>query len=80
MFSLSIRLFANLMAGHVLMKILIGFAWSALTGYSIGLPMLLFPTIVMFSVTGLESAIALLQAYVFVTLLCIYINDVINTH
>nr|QFP99041.1 ATP synthase F0 subunit a [Rhizaria sp.] len=79
-FSLAIRLFANMMSGHILLKILISFIW-AIAGSSlihwvwIGLPM----TIV-FLVIGLEFAIAFLQAYVFIVLISIYLNDVINTH
>jgi len=40
----------------------------------------LFPLIIIFMVTGLEMAIAFLQAYVFTVLVCIYLNDVIHLH
>lgn len=78
--SLSIRLFANMMSGHILMKILIGFVWTMLSIGSIWLIIAFFPFIIVFCVTGLEFAIAFLQAYVFIVLLSIYLNDVINVH
>jgi ATP synthase subunit 6 len=79
-FSLSIRLFANLMSGHTLLKILSEFAWYMVIGLGIGSVLSLFPVIVIFLITGLEVAIAMLQAYVFTILLCIYLNDAVNLH
>jgi ATP synthase subunit 6 len=79
-FSLGIRLFANMMAGHTLMKILAGFGWSM---WSVGGLWIIFgfiPVIIIFLVTGLEIAISFLQAYVFIILVCIYINDCIHLH
>ena len=75
-FSLSIRLFANLMSGHTLLKILSGFAWISVSFWGI----FLIPIGIIFIITGLELMIACLQAYIFVVLLCIYINDAINLH
>lgn len=72
--SLSIRLFANMMAGHTLFKIVSGFSWAMswwLTVFPIGL---------LFAFTGLEIGVAVLQAYVFTILTCIYLNDSINLH
>lgn len=79
-FSLGIRLFANMMAGHTLLKIIAGFSWTLMS-----LGGLLFiagtlPIIVVFAIVGLEFAIAFLQAYVFTVLVCIYLNDVIHLH
>jgi ATP synthase subunit 6 len=74
--SLSIRLFANLMSGHTLLKILSGFAWAAVSVWGL----FLIPLFIIFLVTGLESAIAFLQSYIFCVLLCIYINDAFNLH
>jgi ATP synthase subunit 6 len=74
--SLSIRLFANLMSGHTLLKILSGFAWVAVSHWGL----FLIPLAIIFLVTGLELAIAFLQAYIFSVLLCIYINDAFNLH
>ena len=80
-FSLSIRLFANMMSGHALMKILNGFSWSLATSSKIILAILaIIPWIIVTIVMFLESLIAFLQAYVFLTLGTIYINDVISSH
>lgn len=78
--SLSIRLFANMMAGHILMKILISFVWNIFSAGSIWLFLSFLPFGIIFCVTGLEFVIAFLQAYVFIVLLSIYLNDVINVH
>jgi F0F1-type ATP synthase membrane subunit a len=64
------------MSGHTLLKILSGFAWSAVSIFGI----FLLPLGVILLVTGLEVAIACLQAYIFSVLLCIYINDAFNLH
>ena len=74
--SLSIRLFANLMSGHTLLKILSTFGWAAVSFWGI----FIIPLIIIFLVTGLEIAIAFLQAYIFAVLLCIYINEAFNLH
>jgi len=79
--SLSIRLFANIMSGHALLKILIGFSWVLLTsGESLLLIVSIIPWIIVTLVTFLELLIAFLQAYVFMILTIIYTNDVINMH
>nr|YP_009737757.1 ATP synthase F0 subunit a [Ammopiptanthus nanus]QHW07247.1 ATP synthase F0 subunit a [Ammopiptanthus nanus] len=79
--SLGIRLFANMMAGHSLVKILSGFAWTMLCMndllYFIGA---LGPFFIVLALTGLELGVAILQAYVFTILICIYLNDAINLH
>jgi ATP synthase subunit 6 len=79
-FSLSIRLFANLMSGHTLLKILAGFIWLMILGGSIGSVCFVIPAAIVFIVTGLELAIAFLQAYVFTILVIIYFNDVLSLH
>lgn len=79
-FSLAIRLFANMMSGHSLLKILAGFSWTMLSAGGIFYVLQLIPLIVVFLITGLEIGIAFLQAYVFVVLTCIYLNDSINLH
>ena len=70
--SLSVRLFANMLAGHTLIKVIAGFI--ALFGVA-GVP---FALVV--ALTGLEILIAFLQAYVFAILTCLYINDAIHLH
>jgi ATP synthase subunit 6 len=78
--SLSIRLFANMMSGHTLLKILISFAWTMVwLGFSFSL-LAIVPMSVVFLVTGLEFVIAFLQAYVYIVLVSIYLNDLINLH
>lgn len=79
-FSLSIRLFANMMSGHALLKILIGFSWSLLTAGSIYILVAIFPWIIVTIIMFLEALIAFLQAYVFTILVTIYINDVLVEH
>jgi len=79
-FSLSLRLFANMMAGHTLLQILASFIVAFL---SLGGLLIIFgivPFVLVFAVTLLEVAIAFLQAYVFTILLCIYVNDSLNLH
>lgn len=73
-FSLSIRLTANMFAGHVIMKVIAGFviALGFLAGW---LP---FAFLLVF--TGFEIFVAVLQAYIFTVLLCVYINDSVNMH
>lgn len=77
LFSLAIRLFANIMAGHTLLKILCGFCWFILIKFIIlkSFLILLIPFILIVVVTTLEFCIAFLQTYVFTVLSCIYIND-----
>jgi len=79
-FSLSLRLFANMMAGHTLLNILSSFvvALLSLTGWF--KLVALVPFLLVFFVTILEVGIAFLQAYVFTILLCIYLNDALNLH
>jgi ATP synthase subunit 6 len=79
-FSLAIRLFANMMSGHTLLKILAGFGWTMASMASIWALAHFIPLIIVFLVTGLEIAIACLQAYVFTVLVSIYLNDVIHLH
>jgi len=74
-FSLALRLFANLMAGHTLIHILIGFLVVAVSS-DIFLGAILYPAIV--AVGLLEFGISILQAYVFVTLTCIYYSDALT--
>jgi len=78
--SLAVRLFANMMAGHTLLKILAGFAWTMISVGGILYVVHLVPLLVIFAIVGLEFAIAFLQAYVFTVLSCIYLNDAINLH
>jgi hypothetical protein len=76
--SLGIRLFANMTAGHALMKILGAFTWSMTKTAGLAL-IIVLPWAAVATVTVLETVIAGLQAYVFVTLSAIYIDDVLST-
>jgi ATP synthase subunit 6 len=78
--SLALRLFANMMSGHCLLKILAGFSWTMLNAGNILTLIHVFPLLVIFAIVGLELAIAFLQAYVFVVLLSIYLNDALVLH
>jgi ATP synthase subunit 6 len=83
MFSLSIRLFANMMAGHTLLKILSFFLYSMLFGLNI-FPSILFGiaflTFIIIFVITLEICISFLQSYVFITLMILYLNDIFYIH
>lgn len=79
-FSLSIRLFANMMAGHTLLKILAGFAWQMLNVGGLWLLIGVLPVLIISAVTVLELAVAFLQTYVFTVLICLYVRDVTELH
>ena len=70
----SVRLFANMMAGHTMLKVFAGFAVSLPWWGKIA------PTGFMVAFTGLEFLVAFLQALIFTVLTCIYINDAVNMH
>ncbi len=72
--SLSVRLFANMMAGHTMLKVFGGFV------ISLGLVAGWLPLTFSVALTGLEILVAFLQAYVFAILTCIYLNDALNLH
>jgi F-type H+-transporting ATPase subunit a len=77
--SLSVRLFANMVAGHVMLKIFATFA--AILASTVWLsPGLVLPTIINVGLFSFELLVALLQAYVFTTLTCVYLNDTLNLH
>ncbi len=78
--SLGVRLFANMMAGHTLVKILSGFAWSMLSLAGLLKVASSIPFLVVFALMFLEVGVACLQAYVFTILTCIYLNDAIHLH
>ncbi len=76
--SLGVRLFANLMAGHTLLKVIVGFAWSMIMLENFMAFMHLIPLLVLVILMGLELGVAVIQAYVFTVLMCIYLNESIN--
>jgi ATP synthase subunit 6 len=78
--SLSVRLFANMMAGHTLLKVIAGFAWQMM---SLGTALFIAHLVTLGILTlliGLELAVAGIQAYVFAILTCIYLNEAENLH
>lgn len=79
-FSLGIRLFANITAGHTLMKILSTFLYQMFTGGVIMFIVTLIPFALFLAITGLELAVSFIQAYVFTLLLLSYIKDAIELH
>lgn len=70
----SVRLFANMMAGHAMLKVFAGFV--------VGLGLLggWAPFVFLLGFTGLELVVAFLQAFIFTVLTCIYLNDAVNMH
>lgn len=78
--SLSVRLFANMMAGHTLLKVIAGFAWSMLSAGGLLFIFHTLPLAIIVILMGLELGVALIQAYVFSILSCIYLNDTLNMH
>lgn len=71
--SLSLRLFANMTAGHTMLKVFAGFI------FVLGLAGVV-PLALVVALTGLELIIAFLQAYVFTILTCVYLNDALHMH
>ncbi len=76
--SLSVRLFANMLAGHTMLKVFAGFVVGlAAAGLA---PLSAGPLALMVALTALEILVAFLQAYVFAILTCIYLNDALHMH
>lgn len=72
--SLSVRLAANMIAGHTLLKVIAGFVISL--GWFFGWAPLAF----LVALSGFELFVAVLQAYIFTVLTCVYLNDAVNLH
>nr|YP_010338950.1 ATP synthase F0 subunit 6 [Pseudoerythrocladia kornmannii]UNJ19022.1 ATP synthase F0 subunit 6 [Pseudoerythrocladia kornmannii] len=79
-FTLAIRLFANMTSGHTLLKIIASFGWKMASAGGFIAILQIIPLVILFGLTGLELGIAILQAYVFALLSCIYLNDVLDMH
>jgi len=78
--SLSVRLFANMMAGHTLLKVIAGFAWTMMLAGGGLLIAHTIPLAILVVLMLLELGVAAIQAYVFTILTCIYLNDAIHLH
>jgi F-type H+-transporting ATPase subunit a len=81
-FSLALRLFVAMTAGHILMKVLAGFVINGLNAEALWVaPVVSIPSfILMIGITLLELLVAAIQAYVFALLTSLYLNDAINLH
>ena len=79
--SLSVRLFANMLAGHVILHVFAGFCvlLAGLLG-GFGIILSLLPLSINVAFTGLELLVACLQAYVFAVMSCIYLRDAVDVH
>jgi len=76
--SLSVRLFANMLAGHITLKVFAGFVTSLSAMGAVGIAGAVLPLIMTVAITGLEFLVAFLQAYVFAVLTCMYLNDAVH--
>jgi F-type H+-transporting ATPase subunit a len=76
--SLSVRLFANMLAGHITLKVFAGFVTSLSALGAVGVAGSILPLIMTVAITGLEFLVAFLQAYVFAVLTCMYLNDAVH--
>ncbi|QPC86971.1 F0F1 ATP synthase subunit A [Mesorhizobium sp. NBSH29] len=76
--SLSVRLFANMLAGHITLKVFAGFVTSLSAFGVVGSLGAVLPLAMTVAITALEFLVAFLQAYVFAVLTCMYLNDAIH--
>lgn len=74
----SVRLFANMLAGHITLKVFASFVTSLSALGAVGIAGAVLPLIMTTAITGLEVLVAFLQAYVFTILTCIYLNDALH--
>jgi F-type H+-transporting ATPase subunit a len=78
--SLGVRLFANITAGHTLLKILSTYLFKLFTGNLLIAILTLIPFGIFLALVGLEIAVSLIQAFVFTLLVCSYLRDAIELH
>ena len=78
--SLSVRLFANMLAGHTMLKVFAGLAVMISGVGGAAMAGSVFPFVALIGLTGLEVLVAVLQAYVFTILTCMYLNDALYLH
>jgi len=76
--SLSVRLFANMLAGHITLKVFAGFVTSLGAMGAVGVAGAVLPLAMTVALTALELLVAFLQAYVFAVLTCMYLNDALH--
>ena len=78
--SLGVRLFANIIAGHTLLKVIGGFSWTIIKKGNLFFLLHFLPLFVLVLLIGLELGVALIQAYVFTILNIIYLREAIYIH
>ena len=78
--SLSVRLFANMLAGHTMLKVFAGFVIGLGGAGGILSALSIAPMFLIVAVIALEFLVAFLQAYVFAILTCIYLNEALHLH
>lgn len=74
----SVRLFANMLAGHITLKVFAGFIVSMSSIGFVGIVGAILPLLMTIGLTALELLVAFLQAYVFTLLTCMYLNDALH--
>lgn len=79
-FTLALRLAANMMAGHVLLKVVGGFVGPMMTAGGVIMIGSIAPIALLIAFVGFEFLVAVIQAYVFALLVSVYLNDAINMH
>lgn len=78
--TLSVRLFANMMAGHLILKVVVGFAVAAASMGAAWSLLGLFPVLINVALLIFECLVAVIQAYVFAILSCVYLRDAVELH
>jgi F-type H+-transporting ATPase subunit a len=76
--SLSVRLFANMLAGHITLKVFAGFVAGLGSLGALGMAGAVLPLVLVVLLTGFELFVAFVQAYVFTLLTCLYLNDALH--
>lgn len=76
--TLALRLFANMLAGHIMLKLFAGFAVALLSAGVVYIPLALLSFGMGVALNALEFLVAFLQAYVFAILTCVYLNDALH--
>lgn len=79
-FSLSIRLFANMMAGHILLGVFGGMTAGLVTAASLVTPIAVLPLLLNVAITGFEFFVAFVQAYIYAILASVYLRDALEMH
>ena len=76
--TLALRLFGNMLGGHVALKVFAGFVVSLGSLGALGIGGAILPLLMTIALTGLEFLVSFLQAYVFAVLTCMYLNDALH--